>query len=69
MKSFDVSVIFKERRFLGVRLWLYTFPLAAIGFCFFLAGFKALGLLLFVVAWISATIGFFIHISRWRDPK
>lgn len=67
MKKFDVTMVFKDRRFLGVRLWLCTFPLAAIGFCLFLMGFKALGLLLFLVSWISATIGFFIHISRWRE--
>ncbi|WP_147485125.1 hypothetical protein [Burkholderia pseudomallei] len=69
MKGFDLAMVFKERRFLGVRLWLCTFPLAGIGFFLFLMGQKALGLLLFSVSWISAVIGFFIHTSRWRGHE
>jgi hypothetical protein len=69
MTNFDLTRVFKEPRFLGVRLWLYTFPFAFVGFFFFLMGETWLGLTLFLVAWIGAVIGFFINLSRRRDPK
>ena len=69
MKDFDLSLIFKERRFLGLRFAVYTFPFAFLGFLFFAMGYTALGLSVFFLSWIGAAIGFFIHLSRWRDPK
>lgn len=69
VKAFDLRIVFKERRFLGVRLWLYSFPLALIGFILFLTGLQVLGMFLFFVAWIGAIMGFFIHLSRWRDHQ
>ncbi|MFG6892075.1 hypothetical protein ACGYTX_08300 [Burkholderia pseudomallei] len=69
MKKFDLAMVFKDRRFLGVRLWLYTFPFAGVGFLLFLMGQKTVGLLLFLGSWISAVIGFFIHISRWGNRE
>jgi hypothetical protein len=69
MKMFDLSAVLKERRFLGVRVWMCTFPLAAIGFFLFLYGYSAVGVTVFMASWVGAAIGFLIHVSRWRDPE
>lgn len=66
MTNFDLKGVFKERRFAGVRLWIYTFPFAFIGFLFFMMGLTWLGLALFLLAWMGAVLGFFINLSRWR---
>lgn len=69
MKSFDLSLVFRERRFLGLRVALYTLPLAAIGYVLFLMGWSQLGLFLFFVAWFGMAIGFVIHLRSWRDRQ
>jgi hypothetical protein len=68
-KNFDLALILKDRRFLGIRLWMCALPLAFLAFIVFWSGLTAVAMSLFFTALVSAVIGFFVHLSRWRGPR
>lgn len=67
MRNLNLTVVFRERRFLGLRIAVYLLPFAFIGFILFLLKFEMLGLSLFIFSFMGFVIGFSIHFSRWRD--
>jgi hypothetical protein len=62
----DVAKIFKERRFLGLRIFLYAFPFAAIGFFCSYLGLHVIGTTIFVGSWAVCVFAFLVHFKK-RD--
>ena len=64
----DVMIIFRDKRFLGVRIFVLAFLDCALGFLVGAFAWHALGLVVFFTGWAIAVVGFFVHLSRWRRP-
>ena len=64
----DLSIIFKEKRFRGVRIGLAGFVIAGIAFGIAEMGFRIVGCCVFLVGWLVAVAEFFVHLttSGWR---
>lgn len=63
----DLSIVSSDRRFLGVRIGLVGFLLAAMGYLVAILGYATLGICIFVVAWMIALSGLLIHIARQKN--
>jgi|KBSMisStandDraft_5_1062788.scaffolds.fasta_scaffold3811916_2 hypothetical protein len=65
----SVMIIFRDERFLGVRIFVLAFLICALGFLVDAFVWRTLGLIIFFAGWAIAVVGFFVHLSRWRRPK
>lgn len=59
----NISLIFQDKRFIGVRIGIAGFLLAATGFLLDLMGMRVFGLTLFGIAWVIVLTGFLFHIA------
>jgi hypothetical protein len=68
MSDLDLSIVFKERRFRGVRIGLAGFVIAGIAFGIAQIGWLTVGCCVFVIGWLVGVAGFFVHLttSGWR---
>lgn len=62
----NLSIVLRDKRFLGVRIGVAEFALAAIGFGLAILGMQNLGLALFGIAWMIVLTGFLLHIAGRR---
>ena len=62
----NLSIVLRDKRFLGVRIGVIGFALAAIGFGLTILGMRNFGLALFGIAWLIVLTGFLLHIAERR---
>jgi hypothetical protein len=62
----NLSIVLRDKRFLGVRIGVAGFVLAAIGFMLAILGMRNFGLVLFGIAWIIVVTGFLLYIAGRR---
>ena len=65
----DLSIVLRDKRFLGLRVGIIGFLVGAIGFILALSGYGHIGMCLFMGAWLIIFIGFLMHISKWGSSK
>lgn len=68
MSDLDLSIVFKEKRFRGVRIGLAGFVIACIAYGIAYLGWLTVGCCAFVIGWLVALAGFWVHLttSGWR---
>jgi len=63
-EGLDLKLIFIDPRFLGVRIGLLGFVVAAIGFLLALFLWRTLGALVVLMGWLIVITGLFVHFGR-----
>jgi hypothetical protein len=65
--DFDLSCIWREKRFLGVRVALFGLTFASVAFALACFGHAKLSMSMFVIGMVFGGVGLFMHISRMRN--
>jgi hypothetical protein len=68
-EDFDLSIIWFNRRYLGIRIGIAGFLFSSLAFALACFGYAKLGMSIFVFGVVLGWIGFFVHLSRIREEK